>query len=207
MRKISILNEDFIALEQKIAEAIDAADRQVEQIRNEVSETLGQVFQQVGEGSFKEKPAFVEFRNSDGKMMDKLPEVVRDGIARSTKNVKSVKMLDLEESATISKAYASITGVGEDQFEDEVHEVVFFFGKEGTNIPDADANEFKVEIKELAVQSAVEKFAQMMDMLELLRKDVAAAVESGDREKLVESMQKLSLMKLLTDVLSKKNGK
>jgi hypothetical protein len=207
MRKISILNEDFIALEQKIAEALDSAENHLDTVENEISETLGQVFQQVGEGSFKEDPAFIEFKNSDGRMIEKLPEVIRENIVKSVRGIKSVKMVDLMESALISKAYASLADVDEEQYEDDVHEVVFFFGKEGTNIPNSETNDFKVEIKDLAVQSAVEKFSQMTDILEILRKELDSSIQSGDKEKMTETLEKMSVMKVFSDVLAKKNGK
>jgi hypothetical protein len=197
MRKISILQESYMALEQKIAEALDAAEAKIEASYGGMAQQLEEVCSQVEDKeNFHMDPLFINFKteiNIEG-MIQSL-----DGqLSKMAAGFKLIENVSLEMSAYLSKAYTALVGESV-QPEDEVAEVVSFFGsKDNTNIPDSE--EFFVTLSETAKSEAIQKMIAIRSMFEQLSGTVMSALSNGKiMEEFKESMKKLAVLKSLTD--------
>jgi hypothetical protein len=197
MRKISILNEDYMALEQVLAQVIDAAETSLIAQRDEHSKKLETVFEQVADQEqFHLDPAFINVKAEYdfGAMLEgaktKLPEVVR--------SLKGLSEISLEKSAKISNAYKTLFNLSDTLMEDEVLHAVFFFGKEETNIPEATNNLFKVALGDSAIKNAITRLGEVNGVLsEVESKLTHLLANGGSKDELIGSVDKLVVIREL----------
>lgn len=198
MRKISILNEDFMALEQKIAEAIDNAEVTVESAMAEMEEELKDLLSKVEDkANFHKDANFIVWKNEfkvDGMIKD-----LDRSLADMAVKMKNSDSLSMELTAHLSKV-AEAMGQQADH-EDDVSELVYFFGgKENTNIPDSENNEFVVVLSDAAKKEAIQKMISLRSHFEELREIVMKALEGGQiLPQFEEAMQHLAVMKDLAE--------
>lgn len=194
MRKISILQENFMALEQKLAEAIDAAEQGVESSFAEMDEQLKELMSKVEDkANFHKDANFIVWKN-ESNIEGMLKDLDRD-LADMAVKMRGSDHLSLELSAHLSKVHEAMGN--EAEHEDEVSEVVAFFGsKDNTNIPDSDKNEFLVVLSDEAKKEAIQKMISLRSHFEELRETVMKALENGQiAPQFEESMKHLAVIK------------
>lgn len=203
MRKISILDEDYMALEGNIAKAIDKADEKVTESASQIAEMVESLMARVKDmGNFRDDPEFINFRNDPSLGLLQMPQTLSVALARAVDVIKEMKVISLDDSAQISKAYAKLLGITADSYNDEVEEAVLFFGRDNADIPDSSKNVFIVQISDAAKQSAIERLIEVQSILASSSQRLASALERGNsREDLQSSLEKISLVKLLLDPL------
>jgi hypothetical protein len=208
MRKISILEENYMALEGNIAKAIDKADEAVGEAVSQTAELIDSLMARVGDrNNFRDDPEFINFRNDPSLGLLQMPQTLSMALARAVDVLKDVKVISLDEAAQISKAYAKLVGLTADSYNDEVEEAVFFFGRENTDIPDSAQNVFIVQITEAAKQTAIEKLVEVQSVLASSAQALVSALERGDsRERLQSALEKISIVKVLLDPLMSKGS-
>jgi hypothetical protein len=197
MRKISILQESYMALEQKLAEAIDAAESKISSIGNEAEEVLLSLFSQIEDKSqFHRDPAFINFKNEVN--IEAMVQEISQNLALMAKKIKESSEVSLEQSAFLSKVFEMLTD-SDVEAEDEVAEVVSFFGgKEHTNIPDSKDVEFVVSLSDTAKSEAIRKIVMLRQMFEDLTETLMASMQSGQTaDAFSEAFAKLSILEEL----------
>jgi hypothetical protein len=205
MRRISILEENYMALESKIAEAIDLADERVLDVVSDSRQLIDSLMSKVSDKvNFHKDPEFMNFRNDPNLGVSSMGDSTQSALASSAEFIRGISSISLEDSALASKAYAAVIGLPEESHDDEVSEVVFIFGKEGSDIPDSRDNSFSVSVKDEGKQNAMRKIAELQGVLSSARQDLESALEEGgSAEKLHAAMEKISLIKLVSEALSK----
>jgi hypothetical protein len=199
MRKITILEENYMALEQAIATAIDSADKRLEGSLSSMKGMLDTAFTGITGESFHMEPSFIEFKSKSG--IKELLSSVKEKITSSAAKLKDVKNIPLEKAAIISKSYAKLNGKSKDDYDDEVHEVVYFFDKENSDIPDNKDNKFEVIISD--GKSAIKKFGEIQEAFDSVSKEIEAGLEGKiSKEKLYEAVDRLVLLKELASVFA-----
>jgi hypothetical protein len=204
MRKISILQESYMALEQKIAEAIDGAESKIETSYGGMAQQLEEVCSQVEDKeNFHKDPIFINFKNEIN--IAGMAGQVDAQLSKMALDFKSVSSVSLDMAAYLSKVYEMLSSQ-EIEHEDEVAEVVMFFGpKENTNIPDAEAEDFVVTLSDAAKSEVIQKMIQMRSAFEKLKETVMSALSNGKiMEEFKEAMKQLAI---LEDLTSEFNGK
>jgi len=202
MRKISILQENFMALEQKVAEAIDTADSKISEKREEMKSALDTVFSKIGEGqSFHMEPDFINFKN-DANILSMVEEV-STLISSLPLRLKEKNSISLEGSAHASKAYSLLKNVSEEDYADEIEEVVYFFDRKNTNIPESETNEFIVQLSDAARQSAITKLIEVQSMMASAKETLMAALAGkSSKESLYSALDTFVLLKELQSACS-----
>jgi hypothetical protein len=201
MRKISILDESYMALEGNIAESIDKADSKVDEVKTQIKTMLDELMSQVqNKANPAADPAVVNFRNDPNASPMVGMKVISEMMVAAIEAIKDRKVMSLEEVAQVSKAYAALVGLTADSYNDEVEEAVYFFGRENTDIPDSEKNVFIVQISDAAKQKAIERLVQVQGFLAKASNDAVQFLTNGTNpEGLYSSMETLSLIKLLLD--------
>jgi hypothetical protein len=197
MRKISILNEDFMALEQKVAEAIDNANRTVESAKTDIKGKLMEVCSKVqDESNFHKHPEFINFKaefNFPAVMKD-----IKDKIINAINVSKDLKIIPVEKSAVISASYNDLHGGLKGQLANDVEEVVSFFGLPNTNIPESETNDFRVVVTDDGRKESIKKLGTIREMFENLEATVNKAIETGDsKQAMMDAMDKIVVIKEL----------
>jgi hypothetical protein len=195
MRKISILEENYMALEQSIASALDGAEQAISQAR-ELSKTgLDKVFESITDGNFRQDPAFINFKTEA--RLDEMLSEIDSRLKKSVVNLKSKQLTPISRIAVLSKAYEFLSGKSPEEYEDEVEEISFFFGKQNSNIPDDGKNEFKLTFSDAGHSAAIEKYSEMRELFEGLS-DVLK--NTSVKEEFYDALDKLVVLKELADV-------
>jgi hypothetical protein len=198
MRKISILEENYMALEQSLAMAIDAADKNIESAVSSMKSQLDKAFEPIKSEKFHMEPSFMEFK-SNSKIRELLASV-KEKITKAAVVLKDTKSLPLEKSAVISKSFSRLEGKEKGDHDDEVHEVAYFFDKENSNIPDNKENKFELVISNNG--SAIKKFGSLQEMFESVSKEIEAGLEGQlSKEKLYQAVEKLVLIDKIASTL------
>jgi len=197
MRKITILEENYMALEQKIAEALDAAESKIELVEAEVLEMITQLDAEVqSEENFHMTPEFINFKNSLN--IESIIQEIDGGINEMVKSLKSSNRIGLELSAYLSKSFDAIMDI-EPEYENEVEESVSFFGMENTNIPDSVENKFEVTISDAGIESAIKNIISLREMFEQKVAEIQTAIETGKTPELfVSGLKKIMMLKDMT---------
>ncbi len=205
MRKISILDESYMALEGNIARSIDKADEIVSGSREEAGELFDSLMSRVSDkANFHTDPEFINFKNDPNIGLLSIGDALSSAISDSLEKIREKKVMSLDDIALVSKAYAALTGVTADMHNDEVEEAVHFFGRQNTDIPDSAENVFVVQISESARQLAIEKMIQVQSVLMSSVNQLSRSISSGgDPELLRSSMENLWLIKTMLDPLVK----
>ncbi len=205
MRKISILDESYMALEGNIARSIDKADETVSGSREEAGELFDSLMSRVSDKvNFHTDPEFINFKNDPNIGLLSIGDALSSAISDSLEKIREKKVMSLDDIALVSKAYAALTGVTADMHNDEVEEAVHFFGRQNTDIPDSAENVFVVQISESARQLAIEKMIQVQSVLMSSVNQLSRSISSGgDPELLRSSMENLWLIKTMLDPLVK----
>jgi hypothetical protein len=205
VRKISILDESYMALEGNIARSIDKADETVSGSREEAGELFDSLMSRVSDkANFHTDPEFINFKNDPNIGLLSIGDALSSAISDSLEKIREKKVMSLDDIALVSKAYAALTGVTADMHNDEVEEAVHFFGRQNTDIPDSAENVFVVQISESARQLAIEKMIQVQSVLMSSVNQLSRSISSGgDPELLRSSMENLWLIKTMLDPLVK----
>jgi hypothetical protein len=205
VRKISILDESYMALEGNIARSIDKADETVSGSREEAGELFDSLMSRVSDKvNFHTDPEFINFKNDPNIGLLSIGDALSSAISDSLEKIREKKVMSLDDIALVSKAYAALTGVTADMHNDEVEEAVHFFGRQNTDIPDSAENVFVVQISESARQLAIEKMIQVQSVLMSSVNQLSRSISSGgDPELLRSSMENLWLIKTMLDPLVK----
>jgi hypothetical protein len=192
MRKISILEENYMALEQSIATVIDGAEEKISTARKLSKSNLETALGSINGENFRQDPAFINFKadaNIEGMLSD-----IDSKLKQSVTGLKEKQMMDISKVAVLSKAYEILSGKSPEDYEDEVDELTFFFGKQNSNIPDDGKNEFKLTFSDAGYSSALEKYTEMRELFESLS-DVLK--NTSVKEEFYEAMDKLVVLKEL----------
>lgn len=205
MRKISILDESYMALEGNIAESIDAAAETVGAAKSEAGMLFDSMMSRVQDkANFHTDPEFINFKNDPSLNLRSIGSVLAAAIPNALDMIETRNAMSLEDVAMISKAYAELTGMDETSFNDEVEEAVHFFGRDNTDIPDSADNVFVVRISDAAKHSAIEKMISVQSILSASVNAMNSLMEQGgDPAMLKSSMERIWLVKALLDPMMK----
>jgi hypothetical protein len=203
MRKISILNEDYMALEQKIAHALDNANKV---LGNATGDVKGKIMLACStceaDKPFHTHPDFVNFKSQFN-----FPSVMGDiksKIINAVRLSREIDNLPLDKAALVSVAHSKLNGDKKDKFGNEVDEVVNFYGTPNTNIPENPDNDFKVAITNDGKSEAIKKLGTIREMFEKLEEVVNKALTTGEtKEALTDAMEKIAIIKELVHSLQK----
>jgi hypothetical protein len=198
MRKILILQESFMALEQIIAESLDSAEKRVGSIKEELKGKLDQLFSQIqNQESFNSDPAFINWKSES---FVGLPAEIESDIPASIRKIKETISFPLETSALISKIHSELKGMT--NHEDEIDEISCFFGKENTNIPEPKEGKAILTLSETAKLKAFEELGKLREMFEDHREKLDAAYSTGKtKEAVYSALEKMLLLKELTKAI------
>jgi hypothetical protein len=203
MKKWTILDENFMSLEQKVAEALDSAEKQVKTHLDETVNDLNDIVDMVEEGkSFHLDPAFINFKN-EGNLVA-LGDTVKSSLALAAKKCREKSTISLNSAAVISTADNMLHKEDVKTFDSEIHELVNFFGYENTDIPDVvEGEEFMVHLKDNAHKVSLEKLAQFQDLADQASTELKKALATGQtKESLKSSLEKLVLLKELAQAFN-----
>jgi hypothetical protein len=195
MRKISILQENYMALDGSVVEALDVAEKQIEEAKKEIEKILYDVFENVEEGEpFHKAPSFLNFKAE----FDVLSEVkeLKQSLAKLVVELKDVKELPIAKVAKMSKAYMMLHNLNSEDVQDEIEELVFFFDRKYTNIPDSANNDFVVQLSEKSYQEALQKFQKLQEILNMHEQCIMDSFEGKkSEERFKEVMIELAVIK------------
>lgn len=194
MRKISILQENYMALNGSVVEALDVAEKDIEEAKKEMEKVLYSVFENVEEGQpFHKAPSFLNFK-AEFDVLGKIKEL-KQSLARLVVELKDVKELPLVKVAKMSKAYMKLHDLSLEDTENEIDELVFFFDRKYTNIPDSANNDFVVQLSEKAYQEALQKFQKLQEILSMHEQCIMDSFEGKkSEERFKEVMDDLSII-------------
>jgi hypothetical protein len=203
MKKWTILDENFMALEQKVAEALDSAEDQVKGHLDEVKTDLEDILSTTEEGKpFHLDPAFINFKNEGN--IDGLADTVKSSLAMAAKKCREKSSVSLHNSAVASLAETMLHKEDVKTFDSEVHELVNFFGYDNVDIPDvADGEDFMVHLKDNAHVISLKKIAEFQDIADKAGADLSITLSKGDnKELMVQALEKLVLLKELAQAFN-----
>jgi hypothetical protein len=201
MRKINILQENYMALEQKLAEAIDGAESKIESTVGQTQENLDQMCSQIQDDqNFHQHPIFIDWKN--GSNVEAELEGVERDLPQLSIRIKTMGSVPLETSAYLSKILATLTG-GSEEPEDEVAEVVQFFGgKENTDIPESADTSFAVTVSDEGKSHAIQNLIAIREVFDKIKGDIFHIMENGkDKLGFMQAMRKFAVLKDLTKEL------
>jgi hypothetical protein len=201
MRKINILQENYMALEQKLAEAIDGAESKIESTVGETQENLDQMCSQIQDDqNFHKHPIFIDWKN--GSDVESGLEKMEKELPQLSIKMKSTSSFPLETSAYLSKIFAALTG-GSEEPEDEVAEVVQFFGgKENTDIPETGDTSFTVAISDEGKSHAIQNLIAIREIFDSVKEEILHIMENGQNKLgFMQAMRKFAMLKDLTKEL------
>lgn len=202
MRKISILNEDFMALEQAVASVLDGAQKEMETFRSELKEVVDAFFENITEEDepFAQTAEFINFKNDP-----MISQYIKDDKITSEavvmiQNIKKLQEVSLEQAALASVYYREYKG---DTVENEMEELTYFFGgTENTDIPESSDNDFELKVMDAGRDKAIHCLGMMEQYVgEELRKyqkalsdnNVSLLYTALDRLRILDGLTSLSL--------------
>lgn len=195
MKKRSILDENYMALEQNLATVLDDARERLlasERDANERTEkALGLADNGVISPDLDAK--MINFRAELG--LERSVADVDSKLVDIVKKIKNAKSIPLDKSAYLSVAMDHFKNEKVDDA-DEVQKAVNFFGsKDNVDIPDARDNIFNVSISDAGRREAIQKMIELRDIFDGLKVDLL----SDDQEKFKESVKKLAIFRDLAE--------
>lgn len=185
MRKRTILDENYMALEQSIAQALDTGAI-TEAAMPELAE------------DFFNSPEYINFKNSE--LVERYFEnyTIQKNIAESVKLLKTKNTFSLEEASLLSQSYSKYTVL---EAEDEVEKLSLFFGgKDNIDIPDSDGA-FNVVVTEQGILKAINSFGKLLEQVQIQTDTFNAALREQSIEKLLVSMVNMSILDEAAKVL------
>jgi predicted ATPase len=199
MKKWTILDENYMALEQQVAQALDTAEQQVKGHLEEMMRDLDDIFEALEEGGdFHTDPAFLNFKSEA--RLTSLAETVKNSLMRAARKCKDKDEVELLEAALMSKAEQHLNEVDIETFDSEIHELLSFFGFENAFIPDSEEGEFKVKLKDEAHTISIKKLTDYQGVADAAGDDLTEALSSGQtKDKLYSALRKLVLLKELAE--------
>jgi uncharacterized protein YutE (UPF0331/DUF86 family) len=206
MRKFSILDENYMALEQSIAQALDQAAYLVRESKMEVEEVVDEYFTNLEENVVFTKSAnFINFRNNE--LVESYTDIdlTLNNISESVKAIKTKTVFSLEEAAMLSRVLREFDLT---ETEDEVDELaVFFGGKDNINIPDSKDNDFNVVVSEEGKQIAIENYGKLRSFTnKALEESYRKSIQEGNKERITEALEKLAVLRKTSEILSEGVG-
>lgn len=204
MRKITILDEEYVALESELAHAIDSADERVTDARSGSRQLVDSAMSTVEDKvNFHRDPAFINFKNDPALGLNGIGERLSSEISKAISKLSGLDSISISDAALMSKAYASMFGVSEESYNDEVEEALLFFGRDNVDIPDSKENDFRVSISDAGRQEAVRKMGEINSALSSATSALEGIFESGgSAESLQSEMEKIAVAKLALEPLS-----
>ena len=202
MRKLSILQENYMALEQTIAEALHVATTRLSQRRTELKEALSVALSSgLGVGEYHKTPEFINFKNGSG--IKNLIEEVQESILRIPLSISKDKVTTLSKAAVIGKVHDELTGVNEDDYDSSVDEVTGFYGRKNTNIPDSSTGDFQLQVSDKGKQEGIRKFIDIHAAMQDARETIISGLNGGvSPEELTKAIDVLAILKELASVYS-----
>jgi hypothetical protein len=198
MRKINILQENFMALEQQLAEAIDSAEGKIESTVGQTQDALDQMCSQIQDDqNFHQHPIFINWKNESN--LEQGLEKLDGDLSSVASKLKDMDSTSLGMSALLSKILTALTG-GSEEPEDEVAEVVQFFGgKENTDIPESKDTSFTVVISDSGKGQAIQNMIAIRELFESIKEKIHDIIENGqDKLGFMQAMRKFAVLKDLT---------
>ncbi len=206
MRRITILDEEYVALEGALAKAIDSADEKISESRSDSRQLVDSVMSAVKDKEkFHLDPAFMNFKNDPAIGLTSMGETLSSELSAAASKIKELSEMSISDVALLSKAYAALMGISDESYNDEVEEATLFFGMENVEIPDSKENEFKVQIGDAAKQEAFRKITEVRSALSAASTSLGGIlISGGTAESLMSEMEKMSTIRAMMEPLSSK---
>ena len=204
MRKFSILDENYMALEQSIAQALDNAEAIVNESRADTMVVMINYFGGLGNNTkISESVNYINYRN------DELVEAYTDidstlsNITESVKQLKTKEIFSLEEAAVLSRTLREFDLT---ETEDEVDELaVFFGGKDNINIPDSNVNQFRVVVSEEGKRATIDNYTKLRSITTSTLDEVYKnGIKDNNLDTIQEGLAKLALLNKASKILKNK---
>ena len=192
MRQMRILDENYMALEQKIALAIDQAQNEIKRAKQSIVEQVNSFLSLSESEEFSKAPEFINFRNNERIASYVKGSEIQNNAIQSVRKLKGMSDLKLDDAAALS---AFDNEIEKPETEDEVEEMATFFGgKDNIDIPDSDTNEFDVQVNKEGILSGITKLGKIPGKVDLAVEEFREAVRTNDTEKLNSSLQTLAVL-------------
>jgi len=209
MRKFNILNENYMALEQSIARALERAGHLIRESKLATEKIVDEYFKDLRETgnsvlketAYERTPEFINFRNNEkiAKYIDG-SEIQKQAI-ESIKKLRGLSDLSLDDSASLSVFTNEIEKIVP---EDEVEEIsTFFGGKDNIDIPDSESNNFHIQISDIGARHGINQLGKIPGKVDLEIKNFQEAVKTNNLEKMSGSLQNLALLDSYSKFLKK----
>jgi hypothetical protein len=194
MRKFSILDENYMALEQSIAQALDTAEEIVRESKEEAVLVTKEYFSDLEENTkLSESVNYISYRNDE--LVESYTNIdsTLTNITESVKQLKTKEIFSLEEAAILSRTLREFDLT---ETEDEVDELgVFFGGKDNINIPDSDVNHFKVVVTEEGKRAAIDNYTKLRSITtKTLEEAYREGINESNLDSINEALGKLALL-------------
>jgi len=200
MRQIRILDENYMALEQKLALAIDRAQEEIKNVKKSITEQVSGFIALTESEEFSKAPEFINFKNNEKIASYVQGSEIQKNAIESVKKLRGMSDLSLDDSAALSAFTNELNKV---EPEDEVEEVATFFGgKDNIDIPDSESNEFQVEVSDEGIKHGISQLGQIPGKVDLAVKDFQEAVKTNNLEKLNSSLQTLAVLDEFASILA-----
>jgi len=200
MKIRTILDENYMALEQEIARSLDEAVNAVQSAGMNMAITLRKYGSIVENVLLYEEPDYINFKHNELVETIVKDYVIQGNIAESVKRIKTNNTFSLVEAATLSymlNAYILT------ECEDEVELMSMFFGgKDNIEIPDSESNIFEMVVSEAGIAQGyksyrylLEKTQEMIDKYNkgLLEKDLNLVGEAAQHLAMLYESSKILL--------------
>lgn len=198
MRKMTILNEDYIYLQQKLAEALDEAAYEIREELEEMDQLVESFINSLSEEekqNYKATPQYINFKNNEELVQYFVENEIENHAIESIRTIKKLNEFTLEESSLLSKYCAKIF---KEEPEDEFEEAVLIFGKNNVDIPESDENLFRVIVTEAGIMNAIRIFGMVPGMAGEIKESIK---KSNDLQVLKEGLERLRLLDEFTEVI------
>jgi hypothetical protein len=201
MRKFSILDENYMALEQSIAQALDTAEEIVRESKEEAVLVTKEYFSDLEENTkLSESVNYISYRNDE--LVESYTNIdsTLTNITESVKQLKTKEIFSLEEAAILSRTLREFDLT---ETEDEVDELgVFFGGKDNINIPDSDVNHFKVVVTEEGKRAAIDNYTKLRSITtKTLEEAYREGINESNLDSINEALGKLALLNKISNIL------
>lgn len=198
MRKMNILNEDYIYLQQLLAETSDRIDKRLSDIKDTLTEYL--TFDVKGGVSFRETAQFINKKNMLTSTRQEFDTLYK-AITESGKLILKRRSFTIKESAMLTKLYNLIL---EENivYENDFQDVVSIFGEQHSDIPEAEEGNYEVQITNEGVFGVITKIGHIANEMLVEKENVLSKAQTLDEFK--DSTIKLTYMQEFCNVLRQK---
>jgi hypothetical protein len=201
MRKMRILDENYMALEQKIAFAIDQAQKEIIKAKSSILEEVTTFLSLVESEEFSKTPEFINFRNNEKIASYVKGSEIQNNAIQSIRKLKGMSDFKLDDAASLSTFDNELE---KPELEDEVEEIsTFFGGKDNIDIPDSENNDFNVEVGKDGIIAGITRLGKIPGKVDLAVQEFREAVLTNNKEKLNSSLQTLAVLDEYAKVLIK----